>query len=474
MTSEQLSGKKIHFVGIGGIGMSGLARLLLVRGFRVSGSDVKESSLLSDLRREGATIALGHRESNLQDAGIVVFSSCIQEDNPERKEAVRRALLQLSRGELLALLFKEKKIGIAISGSHGKTTTTALATWLLRKGGLDPTYFIGGISRNLGGNAGGGGGTCFVTEADESDGSFLALPATYSMVTNMDAEHLDYYKTLERSLEAYADFLNQTDPQGKVFVSSDCPYTARVLKELTHPRPVTFGSSSHADYFPENVKREGNSSRFDCVGEGEPLGTFRVNLPGHHNIVNSMGVIALGVSLSIPIPVIQDAVESFEGVKRRLEMRHFAGLTVVEDYAHHPTEVKATLEALRGFANGRRIVGVFQPHRYTRTQLLAKAFGGCFRDADLLIVTDIYGASEPPIPGVDAELILKEVRRVEKDKPLFYFPKSEIIPPLLGLLRPNDILIIMGAGDINEVACEVIRLCDQGAFSWTGRSYETV
>lgn len=461
-----LSKQKFHFVGVGGIGMSGLAHLLLKKGCRVSGSDVKDSSLLSRLRKEGAILSMGHREENVKDAEVLVYSSCIPPENSERREALRRGLLLLSRGELLSHLFQEKRIGIAISGSHGKTTTTALATWLLKKGGLDPTYFIGGVSRNLGDHAGEGKGDYFVTEADESDGSFLALSPTYTLVTNMDAEHLDYYKTLESSLEAYALFLNKTEKEGKVFISSDCPNTSKTLKKVTHPHPITFGFSRTAHYFPDRIERLGEFSSFDCVGNGKRIGSFRLPLSGRHNVLNAVSVIALGVELGIPSPVIQEAIESFRGVERRLEIRKFASLTIVEDYAHHPTEIEATLEALRGMADGRRIVGVFQPHRYTRTQLLAEAFGNCFEALDVLILTDIYAASEEPIPGIDGETILKTVQKKGKNKHLFFLPQEEILPHLLEFLRPDDILIVMGAGDINEIAKELARLCSEGAFSW--------
>ena len=457
-------------MGIGGIGMSGLAHLLLKRGYPVSGSDTKESLLTTKLKKEGAEITLGHREANLKDSEVLVYSSCIQMENPEREEALRRSLQILSRGELLSLLFKEKQIGIAISGSHGKTTTTAWVTWLLQKAGWDPTYLIGGVSHNLGKNAEEGKGNYFVTEADESDGSFLALSPMYSVVTNMDAEHLDYYQTLEKSLEAYTAFLNKTKKEGKVFISSDCLHTTSILKKLTHPHIVSFGFSPTAHYFPERLKRQGDKSQFDCIGNGRCLGAFQLNLPGLHNIANALGVIALGCELKIPVPVMQEAVGTFQGVQRRLEMKRFPSLTIVEDYAHHPTEIKATLEALRGMANGRRIVGVFQPHRYSRTQLLAEHFGDCFENLDLLIVTDIYAASEAPIPGVNSELILREVRRTEKDKQSLYFPKQEIVPRLLEILRPKDILIVMGAGDVNEVVRELTQLCLEGTLPWINKS----
>ncbi|MBI4435971.1 MAG: UDP-N-acetylmuramate--L-alanine ligase [Candidatus Omnitrophica bacterium] len=471
MSPDALSRKRFHFVGIGGIGMSGLAHLLLAKGRQVSGSDVKRSSLLSRLEKEGAKIFIGHRREHITDAEVLIYSSCIRPDNPEREEAAQRSLLSLSRGELLSLLFKEKRTGVAVSGSHGKTTTTALAAWLLRKGGLDPSFLIGGVSHNLDGNAAMGRGDYFVTEADESDGSFLALTPTYSIVTNMDAEHLDFYETLEKSLDAYAAFLDKT--KGTLFVSSDCPNTQKVLKKLGTRPIVTFGLTQGAHYFPTLIEREGRSSRFDCIAHGERLGSFLLNLPGLHNITNALAVIALGGELEIPVPVLQEAIETFDGVQRRLEMKQFPALTIVEDYAHHPAEIEATLEALRGMGNGRRIVSVFQPHRYTRTRLLAERFGSCFQNADLLIVTEIYAASEAPIPGVDAETILGEVRRAGKNKELLFVPKKEIISRLLEILRPKDILVVMGAGDVGEVAREMSRLCSQGTLSWIHRPSET-
>ena len=450
--------------------MSGLAHLLVSQGYEVSGSDLKGSPLISKLQEEGVTVALGHREANLGESEALVYSSCIREDNPERREAKRRRMPIFSRGELLSLLFKEKKIGIAISGSHGKTTTTALATLLLKKGNLDPAYLIGGVAHNWGDNAGAGAGDYFVTEADESDGSFLALSPTYTFVTNMDVEHLDYYGSLEKSLEAYAAFLNNTHKEGKIFVSSDCPRTLSVLQKVKFPRVATFGFSKGAHYFPDRIQRQGDRSTFDCIANGKRLGPFCLNLPGLHNIANALGVVALADALKLPLSVVQETFKTFKGVQRRLDMSQFPGLTIIEDYAHHPTEIEATLEALRGMADGRRIVGVFQPHRYTRTQLLAERFGSCFGMVDFLIITDIYAASEPPIPGVDAELILKEVRRAENLKEPLYLPKKEILPRLLQILKPEDVLIVMGAGDVNEVARELVQLCSQGVLPWISRS----
>ncbi len=465
-----LSTKRVHFVGIGGIGMSGLAHLLLERGYQVSGSDVKASPLTSQLEKEGATVTLGHQETNLRNAETLIYSSCIQEGNPEKKEAERRKLPVISRGELLSLLFKEKRIGIAIAGSHGKTTTTALTAYLLKKAGCDPTYVIGGVSHDLRGNAAEGKGDYFVAEADESDGSFLALSPTYSIVTNMDAEHLDYYGSLERSLEAYRVFLNKTKKDGKIFVSSDCPQTSQVLKKV-RPLPVaTFGHSRGGHYFPDRIERRGDHSFFDCIANGKKSGRFRLNLPGLHNIANALGVIALADELRLPLSIVQETLETFQGVQRRLEMNHFPALTIIEDYAHHPAEIEATLEALRGMADGRRIVGVFQPHRYTRTQLLAKRFGSCFRRLDYLIVTDIYAASEPPIPGVDAGVIVREVKRAEREKELLYLPKKEILPRLLHILKPKDILIVMGAGDVFEIARELAQGCAKGILPWINKS----
>ncbi|MFH1857903.1 MAG: UDP-N-acetylmuramate--L-alanine ligase [Candidatus Omnitrophota bacterium] len=474
MNLKNLLKKKIHFVGIGGIGMSGLARILLARGCRVSGSDVKRSSLIDRLQKEGAEIAIGHRKENIRDADVLVYSSCIPSENPERIEGGERRLEILSRGELLSRLFQEKKVRIAVSGSHGKTTTTAMTAYLLEQAGCHPVFLIGGISRNLGVNGGDGEGDYFVAEADESDGSFLALSPTLSVVTNMDAEHLDYYKTHERSLEAYAAFLEHTEQKGKVFVSSDCPHTAGILKKLRHPHPVTFGFSPDADIRPDRITKGQGTLQFDVFRRGTKLGTFRLHLSGRHNIANALGVIAVGMECGIPLSAIQQGLEDFRGVERRLDVREFPSLTIVEDYAHHPTEIKATLAAVRDLVNGRRVVGVFQPHRYSRTQLLAKEFGRCFGDLNILLMTEIYASSEEPIPDVDAETLLREVRQVEKGKEVRFVPKQKILSHLSGLLRPEDVLVVLGAGDINEVARELAVQCSQGHLPWMNKPEGTL
>ena len=473
---DLLSKKRFHLIGIGGIGMSGLAHLLLRQGYTVSGSDAKESEVTRRLREEGAEIHIGHQKDHVKGAEVVVYSSAVRRENPERSEAMERNLSILSRGELLALLFRKKEIRIAITGSHGKTTTTALAAWLFHRAGYDPSYLIGGISHNLGGNAEEGRGNSFVTEADESDGSFLFLSPTHAIVTNMDAEHLDYYGTHEKSLEAYAAFLEKTEKGGTLLVSADCPHTPKALKRLGERPVLSFGFSRPADYLPDAIVRSGEGSQFDCLRQGKKLAAFQLNLPGLHNISNALSVIALGCELGIPIPVIQETLKSFQGVERRLEVKHnFPALTIIEDYAHHPAEIEATLEALRGSVDGRRIVGGFQPHRYTRTKLLSHRFGNCFQKIDFLIITDIYAASEAPIPGISAETLLEEVRRVGCNKELLFLPKKDIATRLLDILRPKDILLVMGAGDVTEVTEEMSVLCRQGDLPWIyNRSSETV
>jgi len=453
---DPLSYRKFHFVGIGGIGMSGLAHFLLQRGCAVSGSDLKRTPLIDALQEEGATIFIGHDRKNVRDAEVLVYSSCIPEGNPERAEGVQRGCVVISRGELLSSFFKKKKIGIAIAGSHGKTTTSALGAWLLGEGKLDPTYFIGGISCNFKNNAHVGEGNYFITEADESDGSFLSLHPMYTLLMNIDEEHLDYYGTFEASLEAYTAFLNQTREEGKIFACSDCPTTSRVLRQITQRAIVTFGLSSSADFTAEKIFQDEKGLHFDCLHKGKAIGSFHLKLWGIHNVVNALGIIALGTELRMSPSFLQKTFQNFLGVGRRFEIQEFPGLTIVEDYAHHPTEIKTTLDALEAMGKNRRLIGVFQPHRYSRTKLLKKAFKNVFQKLDTLLLTEIYSAGETPIPGIKSEILLEEIEKNGKDQVISYTPKRELVAHLVEILRPRDILIVMGAGDINSIIEELI------------------
>jgi UDP-N-acetylmuramate--alanine ligase len=442
-----------HLIGIGGIGMSGIAQLLLRLGFKVSGSDLKEGPITRELEKLGARICIGHDARNLPDAEVIVYSSAIKEDNPEVIEARRRGIPLIKRAEALAGLMREKTV-ITVAGSHGKTTTTSLISCLLLEAGLSPTLAIGGILKNIDTNACCGKGEFFVAEADESDGSFLYYSPVYSVITNIDREHLDYYKDFGLEIEAFRQFIMRTREDGCVFACADDANLVRLL-EGYKGNFLLFGLKESAHIYPGKIKFNGLSSEFDCFYRGEFLARFRLALGGEHNISNALSVIALGLHLGIKIEVIQRALINYKGAARRLETK-FEGreILLLDDYAHHPTEIKATLEAV-GKLGSKRVVAVFQPHRYSRTKLLMQDFASSFGAVDCLMVTDIYAASEPPLEGVNAQALCAAIKNHSSQKAVEYVPKEKIIERLLDEARPGDLLITLGAGDITRICDEL-------------------
>lgn len=447
-----MTDRHVHFIGIGGIGMSGIAQMLLARGVKVSGSDVKESLLTRELARQGASISIGHGCANIHGADLVVYSSAITEDNPEIAEARRRNIPVIKRAQALAQLMANKTV-VTVTGSHGKTTTTSLVSYLLMEAGLKPAAAIGGIFKNIDSNALSGEGEYFVAEADESDGSFLYYSPKYSIITNIDREHLDYYKDFPNLLMAYRQFADRTVQGGCLFLCDDDPNLKNMAPDLKSDC-VLFGMSEEADIYPGNIVLKGLSSEFDCFLKGEFVGRFSLSLGGMHNISNSLAVIALGLRLGLAPELIKKALAGYKGAKRRLEVKLKNDITVIDDYAHHPTEIRATLEAIRGL-NPSRVIAIFQPHRYTRTKLLLKEFGACFQAADHVIVTDIYAASEKPIEGVDAQSICDMVKRNCPAKTVEFLPREDIIARALGLLKPGDLVMTLGAGDITKISDEL-------------------
>ncbi|MDD5505847.1 MAG: UDP-N-acetylmuramate--L-alanine ligase [Candidatus Omnitrophica bacterium] len=439
-----------HFIGIGGIGMSGVAHLLLKAGFSVSGSDLKESRVTEELKRLGAKIYNGHSAENISGQSAVVYSSAIREDNPEMLRAKNLGIPLLKRAEALALLMRDKT-AITIAGSHGKTTTTSLISYMLLEAGLCPTVAIGGILKNIDTNACLGSGEFFVAEADESDGSFLYYRPKYSIITNIDREHLDYYGNFENELRAFKDFIKRTQSAGCVFACSDDPNLKELFADYKQ-KVVFFGLSEPADIVAKNIELSGLSSDFDCYLKHKFVSRFHLALGGRHNISNALSVIGLGLELNINLGYIRRTVEGYKGAGRRLEIKFkSAKFLVLDDYAHHPSEIKATLEAVDNLKAGRKIV-VFQPHRYSRTKLLLNEFAACFERADYLIITDIYAASEQPIEGIDARRLLKQVSQHYPDKQAVYLAKEEITDFLLSFMQSGDLVITLGAGDIVRVA----------------------
>jgi UDP-N-acetylmuramate--alanine ligase len=440
--------RHIHFVGIGGIGMSGIAEILLSLGYTVSGSDVKASEITRRLESMGARTAVGHQAENIDGADVVVFSSAVAMDNPEIVEARARQVPVIRRAEMLAELMR-LKYGIGIAGSHGKTTTTSLVATVLAHAKLDPTVVIGGKLNALGTNARAGEGDLLVAEADESDGSFLKLSPTIAVITNIDPEHLDHYGTHEKLKQAFVDFAERVPFYGLAVLCLDHPDVQDILPRIDR-RIVTYGTSAQADYRADNITLHGPVTRFDLVRRGEPLGRFDVRLTGRHNVLNTLAVIAVADELGVPLEITREALSSFQGVQRRFTIvGEVEGITMVDDYGHHPAEIEATLEAARS-AFGRRVVVAFQPHRYSRTRDLFDQFTRAFNGADVLLVTEVYAAGEVPIVGVTGARLAEEIRKHGHHRVVFEPDKSRVVDQLEKLVRPGDMVIALGAGDINQ------------------------
>ncbi|MEQ1502235.1 MAG: UDP-N-acetylmuramate--L-alanine ligase [Myxococcota bacterium] len=441
----------IHFVGIGGIGMSGIAEVLLTLGFRVSGSDLKESPTLARLRGLGAVLHLGHDPSNVGEADVVVISSAVRADNPEIRAAAGLGIPVIRRAEMLAELMR-LKYGIAVAGTHGKTTTTSMLAQCLAAGGLDPTVVIGGKLDSLGGsNAKLGVGEYLVAEADESDGTFTVLTPTVTLVTNIDPEHLDHHGTLENLERAFADFANRVPFYGFSVLCLDHP-RVQALIPVVRRRVVTYGFARQAEYRATNLVFDGMDTRF-VVWKGDvALGEIHLAVPGKHNVQNATGAVAAALELSIPFDRVQAGLEGFGGVHRRFTIvGEPRGILLVDDYGHHPVEIEATLSASETAFPERRIVAVFQPHRYTRVRDLWGEFSTAFNRASEVVVCPVYAAGEEPIPGVDAERMAAEMRDRGHRGTRAVADLAGAVDALVGLVRPGDVVIALGAGNVNQV-----------------------
>jgi len=449
-----IEGKTVHFIGIGGIGMSGLAEVFHCCGYSAQGSDLKESRVTERLEDMGVVIKIGHRPENIEGADIVVYSSCIRDTNPEFMAAKLKNLPILKRMEALAMLMHDKK-AIAVSGAHGKTTTTSLISLLLIKAGLDPTVFIGADVDFLGGNARFGQSDIMVTEADESDGTFILLNPLYSISTNIDREHMDYYGTMDNVLSAYRQFINNTKDDGLAFICGEDEYLRDIARE-SGKNILKYGTSEDSDIRAENIKLKGlGGSEFDVSYKRAMLGRLRLSIPGMHNVINSLAAIGLAVNLGIDFNLIKDVIREFKGADRRFRITHLnSDILIIDDYAHHPTEIKATLKAME--CSGRRIVAVFQPHRFSRTKDLREQFGKCFDMADHLVITDIYSASEKPIEGVSGNDICESAKKCGH-KDAHFISKDDIIKHLMGVVRPGDAVFLLGAGDIGELPFKIAK-----------------
>lgn len=450
--------KHIHFVGIGGIGMSGIAELLLNLGYQVSGSDLHASAITGNLERLGGRIHIGHQAENIADAEVVVTSSAISAKNPEVLAAREQNLPVIQRAEMLAELMRMKKYGIAIAGSHGKTSTTSMVSWMLADAGMDPTIVVGGKVDSLGGNAKLGMGEFLVAEADESDGSFLKLSPVLEVVTNIDLEHLDFYKDIEQIKSTFLEFVDKVPFYGAAILCLDDANIVDILPRI-RKRIITYGLTSQADVYAEKISYDRGGADYVVKTGDETIGDVRINRPGRHNVYNSLAVICIGRELEIPFPTIKKALESFPGVQRRMQLKgEAAGIIILDDYGHHPTEIKATLSAVKQAWPEKRLVVLFQPHRYTRTKGLFKDFLTAFHQADFLIMTEIYAASEQPIDGVSGEGLLKEIK-LHGQRHTHFIPKvgdmaAEVVP----LLADGDLVLTLGAGNIVGVGEQLLEL----------------
>lgn len=457
---------QLHFVGIGGIGMSGIAEVFLNQGYQVSGSDIADSDITRRLRSLGAKIAIGHAAENVQGASVVVISSAIRPANPEILEARRLRVPIIPRAEMLAELMRGKT-GIAVAGTHGKTTTTSLLSTVLTVAGLDPTLVIGGKVDSLGGNAKLGQGNFVVAEADESDGSFLYLPATFGVVTNIDNDHLDHFGSLAAIEDAFVQFVGKLPFYGLAAVCGEDQGVRRCLSRWTKP-VVTYGLSEEWDLYASNIRRNDLGSQFTVHaregGSGnqkhETLGDIELMVPGRHNVLNTLATIAIGRKLGIPFQTLAEGLKSFRGVKRRFEIRWRNSehkQMIVDDYGHHPTEIATTLATARAYWPG-RIITVFQPHRYTRTIHCLDGFLSAFQNADVLLVTDIYAAGEDPVEGVNAEALVRAIRKAAPSTQEIHYvgELAQAKNTILEHFSPGDLVICLGAGSITRLPEQLV------------------
>ena len=438
----------IHFIGIGGIGMSGIAELLHKLGFNISGSDLKLSERTNNLQNLGINISKGHRDTNINGADVVVYSSAVKNDNPEMGAAEDKRIPLIRRAEMLAELLKVKTISIAIAGTHGKTTTCSMLGSILTEAETNPTLVIGGIVNKFQSTTISGTGDIIVVEADEFDRSFLTLQPTIGLITNLDLEHLDCYKNMEDLQNAFTQFANAVPFYGKVGVGIDHTNAAAMIPHIKRP-VITFGLHKDAKVRGSNLRYNQNHTIFDVTVENENLGEFHIHVPGEHNVKNALGAVTLALELEIPFEKIHVGLDQYNGVRRRFDIKYTLknGIIIMDDYAHHPSEVAATIQAAKA-GWGRRIISIFQPHLFTRTRDFSQDFAQAFQKSDILIVTDIYQARETPIPGITAEIISDTAKKMGH-KHVEYIPdQTKIAQRISEIAESNDIIMTMGAGNI--------------------------
>lgn len=446
-TGESLLGKKVHFIGIGGSGMSGLARIALADGILVSGSDAKDSSVLLALEALGATVFRNHAAENIDGADVVVYSTAISASNPELVRALERSIPIMTRAKALSLLMYGLT-NIAIAGTHGKTTTSSMATVAFQACGTDPSFAIGGTLTASGSNAHRGSGPYFIAEADESDGSFVAYHPRAAIVTNVEHDHVDFFSTAEEVVKVFSEFALTIPADGTLIYCNDDAGSRSLGQSVAHCKTYSYGTSEGSDLKLDQITLTAQGSRGRAVWKGSVIGFIELQVPGHHNLLNAAGTLALGLSLDLNPAAFLTGLHSFQGAGRRFELKaSINGIRIVDDYGHHPTEITVTLEAARRYADTGRVIVIFQPHRYSRTQAFMEQFARSLDMADDVTLLEIYAASEKPIPGVSAQLI------AEKMKNGHFIPNfAEAADRIIELAKPGDVILTLGAGDVNSLA----------------------
>jgi UDP-N-acetylmuramate--alanine ligase len=460
MNLADLAHKKVHFIGMGGAGMSGIARIMLAKGISVSGSDAKDSQVLAGLRALGAHAFVGHSAANVAGVDVVIISSAIAATNPELLEARNQGLTVIARAEALALLMSESR-SIAVAGTHGKTTTTSMLTVALQRAGLDPSFAIGGMINSAGTNAHSGTGDIFVAEADESDGSFLAYKPLGAIITNIELDHVDHFPDIQAVNRIFVEFISSIQAGGFLVACIDSPGVRELL--AAHPRKdisvITYGTDPQADFAISHISLTAGESRARITHLGRTVGELHLTIPGEHNIFNAVAALAVGITLGAPAPALLDGLASFSGARRRFELKGtVGGIRVIDDYGHHPTEVTVTLETARRYAGNGNVIAIFQPHRYSRTQAFAQEFAIALDLADQVYLLEIYPASEAPIPGVSSLMVTKAMNPA---KAHFEPSMIEVVSRVLNQVKSGDLILTLGAGDVNSLAPVILEALEE-------------
>ena len=448
MKLKDLVGKQVHFIGIGGSGMSGLARIAISHGIKVSGSDSSDSSVLTALKAVGAEIFIGHKSENIKGADLIVYSNAIKDNNPEREAGLKSGIPEITRAVALALLMSES-ISIAVAGTHGKTTTSSMATVALQSAGADPSFAIGGILKSSGSNAHRGSGKYFVAEADESDGSFVAYHPYAAIVTNVEWDHVDHFKNEAQVFDVFKDFV-QTITGFLIYCADD--EGARKIASTAKIKTIGYGKSESATLRVDQIQLNASGSTARVLWNGAKIGMLELSVPGEHNVLNAAAVLAVGLELGLPAASLLDGLVKFHGAGRRFELKGSAGgVRIIDDYGHHPTEIRVTLEAARRYAGGGKLLVIFQPHRYSRTKVFTKEFADSLSLADSVWMLEVYAASEQPITGVTSANIVKLMKNA-KFEPNFLTVTEEIAKAA----NPGDVIITLGAGDVSSLGTLIL------------------